>query len=176
MNPYVTQIIAACGALDPLAVVISVLALLFIFMMWRATVKGHLDWKDMVTSKGSNKVSLTKVLQLVGGVTGTWMMVYLTMKGNVSSDFFFTYLAYVGAIEGWSKFIAAKYGGADAGGRPAKVAMHDNGYADQLAMGGQYPPQRQTQQHPRNSPPRFQPTPDDNEPMSARVPPDSLIG
>jgi hypothetical protein len=110
MLDHLKSFIVACTNLDPLAAVIAFLALMFIFMLWRATVSGKLDWQDMITSKGSNKVSLTKVLQLVGGVTGTWMMVYLTLRGTVSSDFFLTYLAYVGAIEGWSKFIAAKYG------------------------------------------------------------------
>ena len=95
--------------IDPLALVISVLALLFLFMLWRGTKDESLDWKDMITSKGSNKVSLTKVLQLVGGVTGTWVMVYMTLKLQMTAEVLFTYLAYVGAIEGWSKFVAAKY-------------------------------------------------------------------
>lgn len=174
MLDYFKAFLTACTNLDPLAVVISLLAISFIFMMWRATIKGHLDWKDMITSKGSNKVSLTKVLQLVGGVTGTWMMVYLTIKGSVSSDFFFTYLAYVGAIEGWSKFVAAKYGGSSSpsGNPQGRLAAYDGGMDGGLAMADRYP---QPNRYPQTHPDRY-PQVRGNEPMSARVPPDSAIG
>jgi hypothetical protein len=174
MNEYVKAFATACTNIDPLAAVISFLAIMFIFMMWRATVKGKLDWQDMITSKGGNKVSLTKVLQLVGGVTGTWMMVYLTIKGSVSSDFFFTYLAYVGAIEGWSKFIAAKYSGSSSPNGQARLSAYDNGMGDSYAMADQYPPTRPVvHQSPRQQPPRYPPV---GEPMSPRVPPESDLG
>lgn len=96
---------------DPLPAVISALALLFLFMLWKESREENLDWRDLITSKGTNKVSLTKMLQLVGGVTGTWIMVYITLHAQLTAEIFFTYLAYVGAIDGWSKFVSAKYGG-----------------------------------------------------------------
>lgn len=110
MVEYVENIIKMCTNLDPMAAVITLLALFLLFILWRESKQESLDWKDMVTSKGSNKVALTKMLQLVGGVTGTWMIIYTTLKGQLTPELFLIYLTYVGAIEGWSKFVAAKYG------------------------------------------------------------------
>lgn len=61
-------------------------------------------------TKDGRSVSLTKVLQFVGGVTATWIMIKLTITGGLTESLFGLYLAYVGAIEGYSKFVAAKYG------------------------------------------------------------------
>jgi hypothetical protein len=82
----------------------------FIFMMWRAQKSQKLDWIDIITAPRSNKVSLTKVLQLVGGVVGTWIVVQLTLQGEMTWEILAIYLAYVASIEGYSKFISAKYG------------------------------------------------------------------
>lgn len=90
-----------------LAIVILVLALFY--MLWGANRSGKLDWTDMLTSKG-RKVSLTKFLQLVGGVTGTWIMISTTLSGKLTGELLMIYLTYVGAIEGWSKFVSARYG------------------------------------------------------------------
>lgn len=96
---------------DLSAAAILVIALVFIYMFWHASSRGKLDWTDMITSR-QNKVSLTKLLQLVGGLVGTWIMVFMTLSGKLTSDLLIIYLTYVGAIEGWSKFVAAKYGAA----------------------------------------------------------------
>ena len=102
-----------------LATVIGLLALMFLVLLYFAHKHEALDWTDILRSAGSNKVSLTKLLQLLGGVTATWMMVYMTIKGTVSSSFFFTYLAYVGAINGWSKFVAMRFGANKSDSAPA---------------------------------------------------------
>ena len=95
--------------LDMPALVILVLITALFYMIWQANKSGHLDWTDMITSR-PGKVSLTKLLQLVGGITATWIMIFTTLKSNLTSELLITYLTYVGAIEGWSKFVAAKYG------------------------------------------------------------------
>jgi hypothetical protein len=63
----------------------------------------------MLTRDGT-KVSATKVLQLVGGVVGTWIIVQVTLRGELTWDLFAIYLSYVASIDGFSKFIMAKYG------------------------------------------------------------------
>lgn len=100
----------AALSVEPLGLVILFLAMLLFFLLWRAQRANALNWTDMITGPNTNKVSLTKFLQLVGGITGTWVIVYLTLKGSIASELFFTYLAYVGAIQGWSKFVSFKYG------------------------------------------------------------------
>lgn len=95
---------------DMYALLIGVILLFIAYLLFGANRVGKLDWTDLITSKNSNKVSLTKLLQLIGGITATWIMIYITMHSALTPELFLTYLVYVGAIDGWSKFVAAKYG------------------------------------------------------------------
>jgi hypothetical protein len=91
------------------ALALLVLLAIFLFALWRAQRAQRLDWLDMLTRDGT-KVSATKVLQLVGGVVGTWIIVQVTLRGELTWDLFAIYLSYVASIDGFSKFIMAKYG------------------------------------------------------------------
>ena len=91
-----------------MAVSVALLILGVLFLFWRIQRDEKLDFADMITKDG-RAVSLTKVLQLVGGVTATWIMIKLTLTGGLTEALFGLYLTYVGAIEGYSKFVAAKY-------------------------------------------------------------------
>lgn len=90
------------------AMAIATAMLVVLFLFWRIQRTNKLDFADMITKDGRT-VSLTKVLQLVGGVTSTWIMIKLTLQGGLTEALFGLYLAYVGAIEGYSKFVSAKY-------------------------------------------------------------------
>ena len=79
------------------------------FLFYSIQKSNKLDFADMITFDG-RKVSLSKVLQLLGGVTATWIMIKLTLTNSLSEVLFATYLTYVGAVEGYAKFVAAKYG------------------------------------------------------------------
>lgn len=81
---------------------------LLVLLLWNAQRNTPIKWVDMITSS-TNKISLTKFLQLVGGITGTWIMVVMTVGDRLTTELFTIYLTYVGAIEGWSKYVAAKY-------------------------------------------------------------------
>lgn len=81
----------------------------FMVMLYHSHKAHHLDWLDLIRVKGSNNLSLTKFLQLIGGITGTWMVVYTTLHNRLTYDLLLVYLAYVGAIDGWSKFVSARY-------------------------------------------------------------------
>ena len=80
-----------------------------VFMFYKSHQSKRLDFADMLTKNGKT-VSLTKVLQLIGGITATWVIVKMTLTGTLTESIFGLYLTYVGAIEGYSKFVAAKYG------------------------------------------------------------------
>ena len=80
-----------------------------LFLFWRIQRSGKLDFADIITKNGKS-VSLTKVLQLVGGLTATWLMVKLTLTGGLTEGLLGIYLTYVGGVEAYSKFVAAKYG------------------------------------------------------------------
>lgn len=67
----------------------------------------HINLSDLVVRDG--ELSTTKILQLVGGVTSTWIVVKLTLTTGINWDIFAIYLAYVASVEGFSKVISAKY-------------------------------------------------------------------
>ncbi len=89
---------------------ILMMAIALLYAVYQSHNHNHLDWVDLVRSKGTHSVSLTKFLQLIGGITGTWMVVYTTLHDKLTYDLLLVYLAYVGAIDGWSKFVSARYG------------------------------------------------------------------
>jgi hypothetical protein len=88
------------------------LVLAFIaFVFVKAQYKKQLDWRDLITRTNSNKVSLSKILQLIGGITATWVIIKTTVvtNGQLSWELFTAYLAYVGSVEAYSKFVANRY-------------------------------------------------------------------
>lgn len=89
-----------------LAVILIFVGILVLF--WRIQRSEKLDFTDLITKDG-RAVSLTKVLQLIGGLLSSWVIVKLTLTGGLTEAVFGLYLTYVGAIEGYSKFVAAKY-------------------------------------------------------------------
>ncbi len=90
------------------AATIAALVIGMLFLFYRIQKSEKLDFSDMITKDGRS-VSLTKVLQLIGGLTSTWIMIKLTLTNGLTEALFGLYLTYVGAIEGYSKFVAAKY-------------------------------------------------------------------
>lgn len=90
-------------------IAIVIMVAWFLIMLWRVERTHNLDWVDMITRDG-RKISATKVLQLVGGVVGTFIIIKVTLQGDLTWDLFGIYLAYVASIDGFSKFMIAKYG------------------------------------------------------------------
>lgn len=90
---------------------LAILALLagMLFMFYRIQRSQKLDFADMITKDGRS-VSLTKILQLIGGMTSTWIMIKLTLTGGLTEPLFGLYLMYVAGVEGYSKYVSAKYG------------------------------------------------------------------
>lgn len=90
------------------AIAILTMFLGIIISFYKIQRSEKLDFTDMFTKDGRS-VSLTKVLQLVGGITATWVIVKMTLTDSMSESLFMVYLTYVGATEGFSKFVAAKF-------------------------------------------------------------------
>lgn len=110
MDTFFPLLVKLYHQVNSYALLIGVMQLFVLYLFWKAQKRPTFDWVDMVVSKDTNRVSLTKFLQLVGGLTGTWIMVYVTLHDKLTYDVFVIYLTYVGACEGYSKYIAAKYG------------------------------------------------------------------
>lgn len=98
------------------AIIALVLLVGFIILIYRANAdpKTDFDWMDLVTAvdqqTGKVQASATKLLQLIGGATGTFIVIKLTLQNNITFDIFSIYLAYVASIDGFSRFMLAKYG------------------------------------------------------------------
>ena len=105
------------------AISILVVVILFLYALWREQRSKRLDWLDMLTRDGT-KVSTTKILQLIGGVVGTWIIIQVTLQQKLTWDLFAIYLTYVASIDGYSKFIMAKYGAS--GSDDSKVPFKKN--------------------------------------------------
>lgn len=110
-----------------LAVLIGVIMVGILWMFWHIQRTEKLDFADMITKDGRS-VSLTKVLQLLGGVTATWVMIKLTLTNSLSESLFGIYLTYVGAIEGYSKYVAAKYGYQETGVRDGGAGVGEENH------------------------------------------------
>jgi hypothetical protein len=111
MSDFLTNLQAVIFKdMDLMSFTIVLMFIAFILMFAHAQIKGTLNWIDLIKKPGSSAISLTKLIQLVGGMIATWIMVKLTMDNKVTWDLFAIYLAYVGSVEGFSKFVSAKYG------------------------------------------------------------------
>lgn len=64
---------------------------------------------DYLLDPATGKASITKTLQVIGGLTATWIVIKLAAIGTLSVEMFSVYLAALGISEAWSKFIGAKY-------------------------------------------------------------------
>lgn len=95
--------------LNAMAFAFAILVSGLLWLFYRIQSSEKLDFADLITKDGRS-VSLTKMLQLLGGLTATWVIVKLTLSNGLTESVFGLYLTYVGAIEGYSKFVAAKYG------------------------------------------------------------------
>ncbi len=118
-----TLIISLFGfSFNIMAVSVLILVLGVLFLFYRIQASEKLDFADLITKDGRS-VSLTKMLQLVGGVTATWIMIKLTLTGGLTEALFGLYLTYVGAIEAYSKFVAAKYNYTETSVKDAEVPV-----------------------------------------------------
>lgn len=106
MNTLVINILGTPVEITTIVIFLAIIGIIYLFYRIQKTEK--LDFADMITKNGKT-VSLTKILQLVGGITSTWVIIKLTLNGTLAMDMFAVYLTYVASIEGFSKFMAAKY-------------------------------------------------------------------
>ena len=101
---------AALGA-NFLLIAFSLLITLIVVGIWFASRNPYckFDWTDLILDPITRKASLTRVLQLIGGLTGTFVIVWHTLKLNLTAEMFAIYLAALGVSEGFSKWVQLKY-------------------------------------------------------------------
>ena len=103
-NPIFQQLLAY----SPQAVIFLAGALI----IWRAHVNAGSKFNvfDYFSDEKSGKASITRTLQMLAGLTATWIVVKLAVGGTLTTEMFAVYLAALGVSAGWSKYISAKFG------------------------------------------------------------------
>ena len=61
-------------------------------------------WKQII-SEENGKASQTKLMQLIGSITGTFIVIYQTMKDSLNAEIFIAYLAALGLSAGFSRWL-----------------------------------------------------------------------
>lgn len=107
------------------AIALWVIVVIFYRLVKQTHDSEAIDWTGLVTAKGTSIVSLTKVIQLVGSVVGSWVIIKVTLQEKITWDLFSIYLAYTASVEGYSKFLSAKYGGSYAIDHSKKDEKHE---------------------------------------------------
>lgn len=72
--------------------------------------KSSYSLADLITRDGKH-LSTTKILQLVGGIVGTFIVIKMTITGTMTWDIFAIYLAYAASVDGFTKVVNARYKG-----------------------------------------------------------------
>lgn len=89
---------------------ITLLALLLIALYFTSKNPNTLfRWTDLIIDPITNRGSLTRVLQLIGGMTGTFVIILEASKSLLTAEMFAIYLAALGVSEGFSKWVQLKY-------------------------------------------------------------------
>jgi hypothetical protein len=91
-------------------IAIVLLVIVLIKMSVSTSNKFHLI--DTV-SNTDGSASLTRMLQLIAGVTGTWVILQATAGKWLTVDIFGVYLAAMGISEGFTKWVNSKNQGTD---------------------------------------------------------------
>lgn len=67
------------------------------------------SWVHLLADPVTNKGSLSKVLQLIGGITGTFIVILQATQKILSAEMFMIYLGALGVSEAFSKWASLKY-------------------------------------------------------------------
>lgn len=62
------------------------------------------EWKQLI-SELDGKASQTKLMQLIGSITGTFIVIYQTLKDSLNAEIFIAYLAALGLSAGFSRWL-----------------------------------------------------------------------
>lgn len=136
LTPNAFVISIAGQQINLLSVLIVGIVLGLLFTFYRIQSSKKLDFTDIITFDG-RKVSLTKIMQLIGGLSATWIVLKMGAVGTLTSELFGLYLLFIGAIEGYAKYVSAKYGYSETsvkdGCRTKSVSDQDKSAQDILA-------------------------------------------
>lgn len=90
-------------------IIIVLFLIILLFTIYGLYQKNHdvhdiWEWKQLV-SEADGKASQTKLMQLIGSITGTFIVIYQTLKNDLSGEIFIAYLAALGLSAGFSRWL-----------------------------------------------------------------------
>lgn len=101
------EIILSYLTFSNIIIVLFLIILLFtIYGLYKKNNDDHdiWEWKQLV-SEADGKASQTKLMQLIGSITGTFIVIYQTLKNDLSGEIFIAYLAALGLSAGFSRWL-----------------------------------------------------------------------
>ena len=96
-----------------LSVVVGGVFGLLLAIMWSR--RGQIDCLDLITSP-DGRLSRTAIGQTFGILVAIWAPVYTTISGKLEPEVLAIALAYLGLVEGYAKYLRAKFGPSSNGG------------------------------------------------------------
>ena len=96
---------------DFIFIAFSVLLVLFTIYIYFASKDktNNFNLSDLIVDPITKKGSLSKVLQLIGGLTGTFTILWYTVKIQLNTEMLAVYLAALGVSEAFSKWVSVRY-------------------------------------------------------------------
>ena len=64
---------------------------------------------DYLMDPATGKASITKTLQIIAGLSATWIVIRMAIQNTLTVELFTVYLGALGVSEAWSKWVGAKY-------------------------------------------------------------------
>lgn len=92
-----------------LSTVMGMAFMLLFIMLW--TNRKELNCTDLICAydgKGEKRLSATRIGQVLGILVAVWAPVWTTLDGKLEPEILLTSLAYLGAVEGFSKYLKWK--------------------------------------------------------------------
>lgn len=77
--------------------------------------RGQVDCIDLITSP-DGRLSRTAIGQSFGILVAIWAPVWTTLDGKLQPEVLFISLSYLGLVEGYAKWLRARYGSANGNG------------------------------------------------------------
>ncbi len=94
--------------IDLISLSAVVMGVLLILLLLQAARKG-LSCLDLITDKGTGRISLTKTMNLLGGCVGAWVVMRMAIDRSLDVWVFMVYLAYCASTHGFSTWLSARF-------------------------------------------------------------------
>ena len=114
MDTIIAGIMKFAGMFSPATWFLMISIIVFIMAIIRASLSktSKLDWEDMLVDQLTQKMSVTRLGQLVGIIIGSWVIITIVdAKKEIGIEVFGTYLAFLIGAYGLNNYFKNGSGG-----------------------------------------------------------------